>query len=293
MSCRTLKTHDWFHKDGFPIAVEWRQPQEAFGMHAHEFFELVIVTGGNGLHVTGQESWPLAAGDVFVISGSRPHNYEKMENLCLVNVLFQPGKLNVQLVDLPALAGYHALFTLAPAWRRRHEFNSRLHLAPRELRTVIGYVEQLDQELKTRSPGFGFLATALFMQIVGYLSRCYSRSWNPDARALLRIAETITHIETHYREQVELDELARIARMSKRSFLRAFQAATGDSPIAYLIQLRVNRAANLLRQTDAPITEIAFQVGFNDSNYFARQFRRLIGMSPRLYRQQRLFATPA
>lgn len=286
MSHRILKTHDWFHPDGFPIAVEWRQPQEPFGLHAHEFSELVIVTGGSGLHVTGGQSWPLAAGDVFVISGGRPHHYEKLDKLCLVNVLFQPDKLAWPLADLTTLAGYHAMFTLEPAWRRRHEFNSRLHLGPPELRALLGFIERLDEELRHRAAGFGFLATANFMQIIGFLSRCYSRSWNPDARALLRIAETITHLETNYREDVNLEALAQIARMSKRSFIRAFQSATGSSPIAYLIQLRVNRAAQLLRQTDASVTDIAFQVGFNDSNYFSRKFHSLLGSTPRAYRQQ-------
>ncbi|MEI7728544.1 MAG: helix-turn-helix domain-containing protein [Verrucomicrobiota bacterium] len=286
MSHKKLKTNEWFHQDGFPIAVERREPQAPFGMHAHEFSELVLITSGSGWHVTTKESWPLSAGDVFVISGSRPHTYERMDRLCLVNVLFQPDKLNLALFDLPTLAGYHALFTLEPAWRRRHQFKSRLHLSPPELRTVLGYLEQLETELKHRAPGFAFLSMANFMQIIGYLSRCYHRAWNPDSRALLRIAEAISHLETHYREPIELPLLAATAHMSRRSFMRAFQAATGNSPIAYLIQLRINRAANLLRQTDEPVTEIAFQVGFNDSNYFTRQFRSQMGVSPRVYRQQ-------
>lgn len=283
---KTLKTNEWFHQDGFPIAVERREPQESFGIHAHEFSELVIITGGNGWHVTGRESWHLSSGDVFVISGARPHTYKDMEQLCLLNILFQPEKLNLAWFDLPALAGYHALFTLEPAWRSRHQFKSRLHLSPQELRTVLSHVEQLESELKNRPPGFAFLAMANFMQVVGFLSRCYNRSWNPDSRALLRIAQAISHLETNYREPIELDSLAEIAHMSKRSFIRAFQAATGISPIAYLIQLRVNRAANLLQRTDDSVTEIAFKVGFNDSNYFTRQFRKLSGTTPRTYRQR-------
>jgi transcriptional regulator GlxA family with amidase domain len=151
---------------------------------------------------------------------------------------------------------------------------------------VLGYVDQLDEELQARAPGFGFLATAAFMQIVGFLSRCYSRSKNPDSRALLRIAEAITHLEKQYRETMDLDELARIAHMSKRSFLRTFKAATNSSPIAYLIQVRLNQAMRLLRQSNQSITDIAFLVGFNDSNYFSRQFAKTTGMSPRVYRQQ-------
>ncbi|RYD18247.1 MAG: AraC family transcriptional regulator, partial [Verrucomicrobiaceae bacterium] len=50
---RVLKIDEWFHPDGFPISVERRDPQEHFEAHAHEFSELVIVTGGKCLHVTG------------------------------------------------------------------------------------------------------------------------------------------------------------------------------------------------------------------------------------------------
>ena len=282
----TLKRKDWFHPDGFPISVERRNPQEPFGLHAHEFAEIGIITAGRGVHVTGRESYPLNAGDTFVIGGSRQHDYHSMENLCLVNILFQPEKLNLRTYDLRSLPGYHALFTLEPAWRRRHQFNGRLRLSPPELGVVLGFVDQLDKELRTRASGFKFMATASFMQIVGYLSRCYARSKNPDSRALLRIGEAISHLETNFQEPIDLDRLAQIAHMSKRNFIRSFQAAMGSSPIAHLVQLRVNCGASLLRRTGQSVTEIAFQVGFTDSNYFARQFRKLLGVTPSQYRKQ-------
>jgi AraC family L-rhamnose operon transcriptional activator RhaR/AraC family L-rhamnose operon regulatory protein RhaS len=283
---RKLKTSEWFHPDGFPIAVERRNPQVPFGPHGHEFAEVVLVTGGRGVHIVGRESWPLGKGDVFVISGSRTHDYRDLQQLCLINILFQPEKLPLQLADLATLPGYHALFNLEPAWRRRHQYRSRLHLTPRELDVAVGWADDLDAELRTRRPGFGFMATAVFMQLIGYLSRCYGRARNTDSRSLLRIGKAISHLETRYAEPVDLDALAGIAQMSRRSFLRTFQAATGSTPIAYLIQLRISRAASLLRQCPAPVTEIAFQVGFQDSNYFTRQFTKVMGLSPRVYRQR-------
>jgi AraC-like DNA-binding protein len=282
----TLKRKDWFQPDGFPIAVERRDPQEPFGLHTHEFSEIVIITSGRGVHVTGKESYPLNAGDAFVIGGSRRHDYHSMERLCLVNILFQPEKLNLRTYDLRTLPGYHALFTLEPAWRQRNQFQGRLRLTPQELNVVMAFVDQLDKELRLRTGAFKFMATASFMQIVGHLSRCFSKAKNPDSRALLRIGEAISHLEANYREPIALDRLAAMAHMSKRNFMRTFQAATGSSPIAHLIQLRVNQAASLLRRTEHSITEIAFQVGFSDSNYFARQFRALLGVTPSQYRQQ-------
>jgi AraC family L-rhamnose operon transcriptional activator RhaR/AraC family L-rhamnose operon regulatory protein RhaS len=283
---RILKIDEWFHPDGFPISVERREPQEHFEPHAHEFAELVIVTGGKCLHVTGNDSWELTAGDVFVIAGAREHEYRDLVDLRLVNILYQPSQLKMGLLDLPSVAGYHALFTLEPSWRARQQTKGRLHLSGKDLAQVIELVDRLEIELKSREPGFGFMATASFMQIIGHLSRCYGRSPSPDGRALLRIGEALSHLERNIHREVDLEELAKIAHMSRRSFLRVFQSATGTSPVAWVIGQRINRACSLLRHTDRRVTEIAFDVGFNDSNYFTRQFRKVTGLSPRDYRMR-------
>lgn len=283
---RILKKEDWFHADGFPIVVERREPQKPFGLHAHEFSEVVIITGGKGLHTTDEDSYELTCGDVFVIGGDRAHDYLNMEDLRLLNILFDPTELPMAMKDLPSMPGYHSLFTLEPAWRKRHQFSSRLRLPPNELVECIRTVEQIEHELQERSGGFGVMATALFMQLVAYLSRCYSRSYNPLNKSLLRIVEAISHIESHYVEPITLDELTEISGMSRRNFLRTFETTMGCPPITYLIRLRVRRACELLRHHELSITEIAMTVGFNDSNYFSRQFRGVTGTSPREYRRR-------
>lgn len=282
-----MKIDEWFHPDGFPISIERREPQEAFEPHAHEFAELVVVTGGKGLHVTGADSWELTAGDVFVIGGPHEHEYRDLRELRLVNILYQPNQLKMRLLDLPAAAGYHALFTLEPSRRRRPPATGRLHLNAKELAQIIELVDRLEGELKGREPGFRFMATAVFMQLIGLLSRYFDRRPTPDGRALLRLGEALSFLERHIQDDVKLDKLASIAHMSRRSFLRVFQSATGTSPLAWLIEQRISRACGMLRHTDKPITEIAFEVGFNDSNYFTRQFRKATGFSPRDYRLRR------
>jgi AraC-like DNA-binding protein len=282
---RLLKNREWFADDDFPVRVERREPQMEFPPHKHEFSEIVLVTGGSGLHVVGDESIPLSAGDVFVIGGPQVHTYRNLKDLRLINVLFRPERLRLELADLVLLPGYHTLFALNTTWRRR-PFTSRLRLSLRELEALLVLVDEMETELRERRPGYGFLVTALFMQMVGRISRRYGASQQADAGHLRRLAQTITQMESSAHESFKLEDLARRAQMSQRSFVRAFRAATGLSPIAYLIQLRINRAARLLRSGTERVTEIAFRVGFADSNYFARQFRQLTGVSPRAYRQR-------
>jgi AraC-like DNA-binding protein/mannose-6-phosphate isomerase-like protein (cupin superfamily) len=281
---RTLENRGGFLSDGFPIAVERPRLQASLGAPARGSSEVVIATGGHGLHVVGDESWPITAGDVFVVGVGLLHEYRDVNALRVVSVLFDPGRLRMDVKDLPDSAGYRALFAFEEAWRRRPRVEGRVHLSAKQLEGVVGLVDRLEHELRARDVGFGFLATALFMQLIGDLSRYYGRPAPLDARS--RIAEAVAHLETRYDSEIHLDQLAGIARMSKRHFLRAFRAAVGRSPIAYLIERRVGRAAALLRNGGANVTEVAFRVGFNDSNYFSRQFRKVIGVPPREYQKE-------
>ncbi|WP_261344854.1 helix-turn-helix domain-containing protein [Rubripirellula obstinata] len=272
------------------MAVQRRDPQEPFGLHAHEFSEIVIITGGQGVHITGEDTYGLKAGDTFVIGGSRPHDYLDLDKLRLINVLIDTDELAMDVSDLQSLPGFHALFTLEPAWRKRHQFNSRLQLSPHELVQAIRLVDQLEAELDERSPGFGIMATTLLLQLAAFLSRCYNQTHNPKSKSLLRIAETIAHIERHYSDPISLDELIEMSGMSRRNFLRAFESTMGHSPIKYLIRIRIRQACKLLERDDLSITQIAMQVGFSDSNYFSRQFRSLMGLTPRNFRKRNLIA---
>jgi quercetin dioxygenase-like cupin family protein len=62
-----LKVSDWFAADSLPLSIVRKEPQERFTMHVHEFSEIVMVLSGRALHVIGNESWPVVAGDVFVV----------------------------------------------------------------------------------------------------------------------------------------------------------------------------------------------------------------------------------
>jgi AraC family L-rhamnose operon transcriptional activator RhaR/AraC family L-rhamnose operon regulatory protein RhaS len=283
---KVLKKQDWFHTDGFPIVVERRNPQEPFGLHCHEFSEIVIITGGAGVHITGEDSYELETGDTFVIGGDRPHDYLNMDQLSLINILFDPTELPMSVGDLQSLSGYHALFTLEPAWRSRHQFTSRLQLAPAEIAETLRLVDKLDNELSARQPGFGVMAIAAFLELVTFHSRCFSATRNPTSKSLIRIAETIAHMRRNVAHAIALEELVVISGMSRTNYIRMFEATMGTSPINYLIGLRIEEASRLLRSTDRSITDIAFDVGFSDSNYFSRQFRKAHGQSPREYRRR-------
>ena len=91
-------------------------------------------------------------------------------------------------------------------------------------------------------------------------------------------------IDRDYAEPLNLDGLAREAGYSKYHFARAFAAAYGETPRAYLARRRVERAKSLLRAANLSVTEICLMVGFESLGSFSALFRRLVGQTPSAYR---------
>jgi AraC-like DNA-binding protein len=103
----------------------------------------------------------------------------------------------------------------------------------------------------------------------------------PSARHLLRAKDLA---DSHYFEPLEVDDLARAAGLSRAHFSREFRRTFGESPHAYLLTRRLERAAALLRTTDRPVVEICFTVGLQSVGSFTTSFRRMFGVSPGAYR---------
>lgn len=273
-----------FAKD-MPFAVVRCNPQRAREPHIHDFHEIVIVTHGSGMHISKYHAWPIQAGDVFVIGGTQGHYYDNVCDLSLVNILFLRHLLRLDTYDIGRLSGFQAMFGM-PRLRTRQEFRSRFRLKMKDLSVLLAHVDMMEKEIRDPEPGHEYFAHNHFETIVGVLSRLYSQQGKFDTSAVLRMARVISHMENHFTQSIDMEELAKIAGMTERSFLRAFRQATGNSPHSHLLDLRINRAADALGNTDRQITEIAFNVGFNDSNYFTRQFKKRTGLTPADYRKK-------
>lgn len=284
---KKLKKQDYFDDPALPLQVHIRDPQPEFPLHAHSFDELVIILQGTAVHCVDNQPIPVKSGDVFVVSCRHGHQYHDMHGLALANILFDSRALGMNRWDVRALPGFHALFALEPVLRAQHKFNSRLHLSDSQLRYAKELVQDLQRETGTRNPGYRVMAEGLFMQLTVFLSRCYSDKPSPESHDLLRLGDTIAFIETRFSEKITLDDLAKKSQFSKRHFQRIFQECMGRSPIDHLLRIRVQKAAELLRNSDRKITDIAFDCGFSDGNYFTRQFRKMTDLSPSEYRRIR------
>ena len=284
MTNHLLKKTEFFDDPTLPLQVYTRDPQPEFPLHSHGFDELVIILKGTAIHVIDEQEFPVKAGDVFVISQNHEHQYVDMHGLALANILFDHNALMMDQWDIRALPGFHALFSLEPAFRAHHNFQSRLQLSDPQLNKINELTHDLTTETEQRNPGYRVMAKGLFMQLAVFLSRAYSAEPSEESIDLLRIGDAIALIETNYTEKITLEELAGKSHLSQRHFSRVFQECIGRSPIDHLMHVRCRKAAELLKGTDRTITDIAFDCGFSDSNYFARCFKKTMGQAPKQYR---------
>jgi AraC-like DNA-binding protein len=103
----------------------------------------------------------------------------------------------------------------------------------------------------------------------------------PPARHLLRAKDLA---DARYFEALEVDDLAAAAGLSKAHFSREFRRAFGESPHAYLLTRRLERAAALLRNTDRSVADVCLSVGLQSIGSFTTSFSRTFGLSPTAYR---------
>ena len=103
----------------------------------------------------------------------------------------------------------------------------------------------------------------------------------PPARHLLRARDLA---DARYSERLDVDDMARAAGLSKAHFSREFRRAFGESPHAYLLTRRLERAATLLRMTDWTVAAVCVSVGLQSIGSFTTSFKRAYGQTPTEYR---------
>ncbi len=100
------------------------------------------------------------------------------------------------------------------------------------------------------------------------------------------VTQSINFMLENLDRKLKLEEMADEVKLSASHFSRLFTNRTGHSPIDYFIQLKIQRACRLLDNSDRSIAEVAREMGFEDQFYFSRLFRKVMNMSPRVYRKR-------
>lgn len=279
-------TRRQFFRHELPLSIGFFDRHRDHPPHSHAFWELVLVYAGGGEHELSGRVQPLGPGALFTVVPHETHAYRRTRGLQLVNVLF----------DLPALLPDARIVRDLPGFQdlvphslqdRRPGRPGLFHLPTRPRREFLERASRLQSLLRERRTGYQLEAHGLFLQLLHTATAALSaplRSEPP--RHPAPVEEAIVLLERDYPEAIRVDQLYRKEQLSQARFFRLFRESTGRTPMQYLLGVRLRHARNLLRSTRLPISEVAFQVGFQDSNYFSRAFRGQEGQTPREFRRR-------
>lgn len=129
------------------------------------------------------------------------------------------------------------------------------------------------------------LIDTLIAPLLRMLELSYIKS--SDIKSQEGITDKITrYINQHYAETIKIDLICKVFSCSRSYVCHTFKKETGHTVHEHLMSVRLRSAKFLLTYSDLNVSEIAYAVGFNDSNYFSNTFKNVVGVSPRAYRKQ-------
>ncbi len=270
--------------ESFPFHIQYGYHDEEMFMHGHDdFSELVIVLNGSAVHIVNNERFEITKGDVFVMNEGTIHGYENPRDFKICNIMFRTETFISENYDIQSLAGFHALFLLEPKYNNENGFKSRLKLSPAAFADIERLITTAVEEYKSTAHGRKTMVRSYFLQIAVLLSRIYGI--NVHHKEIESISKTAAYMESHYMDDISINELLAVSHYSHRHFIRLFSATYDTTPQQYILKIRIRHACVMLRECKLSVTEIATRCGFNDSNYFCRIFKKNMGITPSAYRK--------
>jgi len=246
-------------------------------LHFHNHLELGICHSDSGMMVIRDEEVAFREGDITLIPRHVPHTtYSAKGTQSLWSYIFVDlGELLSDTLPLPGDLSRQG--ETAPYLMSRTAF-PKVHF----------FVNCILDELREAKPGYQNAVKGLFVALYYELTRLGDEKSEPKPAAnkkdTLAVAPALEYINTNFMDKLTIDALSDMCHLSATHFRRLFLSIMGTSPLAFINATRISKACVLLRTSEAPILEIAAEVGFMSLSSFNRAFAATMSTSPRNYR---------
>lgn len=281
----TLDTH--LKHPHLKFAISYGTHCHDFPSHSHDFSELFIVVKGTATHTVSSYHYPLTQGDVFVINGQVEHGFSDVDELVLMNLMFESQTPIFESPALKLLPGYQALFNIEPVARQKADYTAKLNLNNEQYAEVEKLIRAIDNEYQRALTGFETMLNAQLQQLIITLSRFYQGDNIQMNSSTMILSRALVYLEEHFRrDDLRTDQVASASFISVRQLERLFRVYLQTSPNQYLKDKRLQFAYEaLLGYPQLSIQQIADESGYSDSNYFSKCFKQKYGQNPRQYRK--------
>ena len=259
----------------------WEFDFHCIDWHWHPEVEFLYAERGSITCFVGTEQFTLPQGCGLFVNSGVLHRYQAEESVTVPNIVFSPellgeksGRIYRKYIN-PIMESELACILFSPSvdWQREilqhllHIFHLQETDDCTEMQTVASLLE---------------LWRELFLHAK---AKCNQKTGDKGRRAQLQVMMQFIH--ANYNRQITLKEIADCVHISESGALQLFRQGIHLSPVAYLIQYRLKRAADLLADTNKTVATIACETGFADAGYFCRTFRKYYRQTAIQYRKGR------
>lgn len=248
-------------------------PNWSMEPHKHDYCEMLYISAGSGTVYIEDKVYPARPGELFIYnSGKTHHERVSSENPFVCKVIslsdfYLEGPANTFHLDGKSVDRL-SLGTRAPSFER--------------------LFERMLQELAAkRGPSYYLKIKTTLLEIISILVETY---YETSLRPMVDpkreyVEEAKEFIEEYFTQSISLVDIANHTHTSTYYMSHIFKELIGDSPINYLIKLRIEKAKGLLRTTKLSVAEIGEMVGYSNVYHFSSIFKRHTGLSPRKFRE--------
>jgi AraC family transcriptional regulator, transcriptional activator for feuABC-ybbA operon len=266
------KTHHTFFYLLKEITYDVQSPDWLLSERIVKDYTILIVTGGAGKMVLDGAVYALQKETCFMIEPNMTYSLNTEEN---------------------GLSFYHMTFELKNVAETRITnassqssvlFPCHGEVTCTPFSTCVDLVEAIYEHHNDIDALESFHNHVRFQQLLLIIFRQNgSKTYDRDIRQAVK--QSIAYVRQHYKDTLTVEELALIANIDRWRYTRLFKEMTGQVPLQYLNEVRINRAKELLLITNDRLYEIAQNVGFNNEYYFSRRFKQTVGISPSQFRR--------
>ena len=238
--------------------------------HTHNCSELFYVIEGQGQFLIENETYPVSVNDLVIVNPNVSHTEVSLNASPLKYIV-----LGVEGLELTATNGSNNTNFCIINFKNLRE-------------NILLCLQNMLTEIENKHPGYDIVCQDLMEILIVLLGRQtnFATILSPISKKTSRLCgSSKRYIDTHYQENITLDQLAEVCHVSKYHLAHAFTEEYGISPINYLISKRISEAEHLLKTTDFSLSLISSTTGFSSSSYFAQIFRKQKGMSPTEFRK--------
>ena len=238
---------------------------ESYGPHCHLRIELNYVKKGSCRILLEEETVSFQEGDLMLIPSHVSHKFEAGKKGCTL----------MQLEFLPDI--FWQVNSLQPlsAGQEDTSFASPLRSLSEQKRLLRSIINELQQQ----EEGYEYLVVLSYVELMVLIYRYVSRhAFPPDMNSILQ--EAVMYLRQHYSADVAMADVAAHTGVSERYLRKLFAREFHLSPLGYLQRIRIDKAVELLKNTELSVKEVAYLCGYHSPQYFAHVFKQYSGIRP-------------